>query len=222
MSVLPLDDDHLFSRKQTMTTATQIGDAVRRRASAAQSEFDRLAIAVADNTQLNPDDVAEVLHRLERSAEDLATVAELILQRRLWAVEMSKGPLLDIEQARLADIAAELERRFKADILRLKTDFQLAMDSNTVAARSVDGDRGRAATARNRLIDTSRQFAELKRLWAAIGPLAQALQNDLPHELRHDSPTNRANTQLRINATVTKKEAIETAIRSLEQQALLP
>ena len=90
------------------TTTTQISDAVQRRFAATQDAFDELAKSVADERQLDPDDVAEVLHRLDRTAEDLADEADLILRRRQWAADLSKVTTLDAEQSRLAAAAAEL------------------------------------------------------------------------------------------------------------------
>ena len=165
------------------TTTTQISDAVQRRFAATQAEFDVLAKSVADESQLDPDDVAEVLHRLDRTAEDLADEADLILRRRQWAADLSKVTTLDAEQSRLAAAAAELELRFKSDLLTLKAVFQAAMDNNAAAARTVDAGRERASTGRVQLVDTSRQFVELKKLWAASGVITQRLR-DAQHDFR--------------------------------------
>jgi len=211
----------LESRIQMTTTATQISDAVQRRFAATQSEFDRLATAMADDAQLDPDTVAESLHRLERSAEDLSDAADLIAQRRGWAADLAKVQSLDADQTRLATAAAELERAFKADLILLKAKFQSAMDRNAAESRIVDAGRERASTGRVRLVDTSRQFAELKKLWATSGALTQKLR-DAQHELRHDSDNNAPNTSRRIDGILSEQAALATKIQKLEAQALTP
>ena len=203
------------------TTTTQISDAVQRRFAATQDAFDELAKSVADERQLDPDDVAEVLHRLDRTAEDLADEADLIVRRRQWAADLSKVTTLDAEQSRLAAAAAELELRFKSDLLTLKAVFQAAMDNNAAAARTVDAGRERASTGRVQLVDTSRQFGELKKLWAASGVITQRLR-DAQHELRHDSDNNMPNTRRRIDSILVEQAALATKTRELEQQALTP
>ena len=58
-----------------MTTIDKIRDASNTIDTQQQSTFDGLAKSVADNSQLDPDDVASTLHAIGRSAEDLADAA---------------------------------------------------------------------------------------------------------------------------------------------------
>ena len=183
--------------------------------------FDRLAVSVADDAVLDPTQVAEELETIGRTAEDLSVAADLIAQRRQWAADLAKVATLDADQARLAGIAAELDRAFKSELLTLKATFQAAMDRNAAESRIVDAGRERASTGRVRLVDTSRQFGELKKLWAASGALTQRLR-DAQHELRHDSDNNAPNTRRRIDSLLADQAALVTKTRELEQQALTP
>lgn len=78
---------------------------------------------MADGSTLDPAEVASALHSLNRTAEELSDESYLIEQRRSWAVDIDRGPALDKEQARLADAASQLERKFRDDLLKLRERF---------------------------------------------------------------------------------------------------
>ena len=49
--------------------------------------FDRLAVSVADDADLDPSSVASELDDIGRTAEDLSSAAQLILDRRHWVAQ---------------------------------------------------------------------------------------------------------------------------------------
>lgn len=204
------------------TTTTQISDAVQRRAAATQDEFDELARSMADESQLDPDDVAEVLHRLDRTAEDLSSAAQLILDRRHWVAQLRQETELLVEHNRIAEIDRLASLKHSSDLTLLRAAREAEVQSIAQALQKIDSQRGDASTARNRLIETHPGYPQLRKLWAAHGQIVVALQDDLPRELRRDSPANQAGTQLRINAATVERDRLAKEIARIEREALAP
>ena len=184
--------------------------------------FTRLAVSVADDVLLDPATVADELETIGRSAEDLATAAQLILDRRHWVAQLRQETSLLKEHNKLAeqDRLASLKHSNALTLLRAARESEVR--SIAQALQKIDAQRGDAQTARNKLIETSPDYPRLRKLWATHGQLVMALQDDLPRELRRDSPANQAGTRLRINAATIERDRLAAEISKLEAQALTP
>ena len=182
--------------------------------------FDRLAVSVADDAVLDPTQVAEELETIGRTAEDLSTAAQLILDRRHWVAQLRQETALLQEHNKLAERDRLASLKHSNDLLLLRSAREAEVQSIAQALQKIDAQRSDAQTARNKLIETSPDYPRLRKLWATHGQLVMLLQGDLPRELRRDSPANQAGTQIRINAATTERDMLATEIARIEREAL--
>jgi len=182
--------------------------------------FSRLAMAVADDADLDPSSVASELDDIGRSAEELSSAADLILRRRHWVAQLQQETALLQEHNKLAEKDRLASLKHSNDLLLLRAARESEVREISQALQRIDAQRGDAQTARNKLIETSPDYQRLRKLWEAHGQLVIALQNDLPRELRRDSPANQAGTQLRINAATIERDRLAAEITRIEREAL--
>jgi hypothetical protein len=182
--------------------------------------FDRLAVSVADDAELDPAAVADELETIGRTAEELSSAAQLILDRRHWVAQLRQETSLLQDHNKLAEQDRLASLKHSNDLMLLRSAREAEVQSIAQALSRIDGLRGDARTARNRLIETSPDYQRLRKLWEAHGQLVIALQNDLPRELRRDSPTNQAGTQIRINAATAERDRLAAEIARIEREAL--
>ena len=184
--------------------------------------FDRLAISVADDAALDPMTVAAELEVIGKTAGELATAAQLILDRRHWVAQLRQETSLLQDHNKLAEQDRLASLKHSNDLMLLRSAREAEVQSIAQALQRIDAQRGDAQTARNKLIETAPDYPQLRRLWAAHGQLVMLLQDDLPRELRRDSPTNQAGTQLRINAATIERDRVANEIARIEREALAP
>ena len=182
--------------------------------------FSRLAVSVADEALLDPATVASELDDIGRSAEELSSAAQLILDRRAWIIQLNAETSLLVEHNKLAEQDRLASLKHSNDLMLLRSAREAEVQSIAHALQKIDAQRSDATTARNRLVETSPDYQRLRKLWEAHGQLVIALQNDLPRELRRDSPTNQAGTQLRINAATIERDRLAAEISRIEREAL--
>jgi len=183
-------------------------------------DFARLAKNVADDVFLDPATVADELETIGRSAQELSDAAQLILDRRHWVAQLRQETTLLQEHNELAEQDRQASLKHSNDLMVLRSAREAEVQSIAQALQRIDAQRGDAQTARNRLIETSPDYPQLQKLWATHGQLSMLLQDDLPRELRRDSPANQAGTQIRINAATIERDRLAAEISKLEAQAL--
>ena len=185
--------------------------------------FEQLAMQVADGAALDPDEVADQLDQLDRTAEELATAAQLIVDRREWAALLPKDAELHAEHNRLVaeEQAADSEA---AEAIRLAKAKHAARVGPIQARRvAIAYERDAGQTARNKLVQTSPQRERLAKLCAERGALVIALQDELARQLRHALPgVATGNAQAEIARAQVKVDQLAVEIARLEQEALRP
>jgi hypothetical protein len=182
--------------------------------------FDRLAVSVADDALLDPSSVADELEVIGRTAEELSSAAQLILDRRHWVAQLRQETSLLQDHNKLAEQDRLANLKHSNDLMLLRSAREAEVQSIAQALQRIDAQRSDATTARNKLIETHPDYPRLRKLWAAHGQLVMLLQDDLPRELRRDSPTNQAGTQVRINTATAERDRLAAEIAKIEQEAL--
>ena len=182
--------------------------------------FDRLAVSVADDALLDPSSVADELEVIGRTAEELSSAAQLILDRRAWVAQLRQETSLLVEHNRIAEMDRLASLKHSNDLTLLRSAREAEVQSIAQALQRIDAQRGDAQTARNKLIETHPEYPQLQKLWATHGQLVMLLQDDLPRELRRDSPANQPGTQLRINAATIERDRLAAEISRIEREAL--
>ena len=182
--------------------------------------FDRLAVSVADDAELDPATVAEELETIGKTAAELSSAAQLILDRRHWVAQLRQETSLLQDHNKLAEQDRLASLKHSNDLMLLRSAREAEVQSIAQALQRIDAQRSDATTARNKLIETHPDYPRLRKLWAAHGRLVMLLQDDLPRELRRDSPANQAGTQLRINAATIERDRLAAEIARIEREAL--
>lgn len=195
----------------------------RERLDTRTNTFERLTLQVADDAKLDPDEVADQLDQLDRTAEELATAAQLIVDRRGWAAQLVKDAELLAEHNRLyaeeqaanAELAETIRKAKAAHAARVGPIQQRLV--NIVRERDV------GQTARNKLVQTSPLRQRLAKIDAERASFVIALQGPLGVALRHALPgIARGNCEAEIARTQAKADQLAVEIARLEQEALLP
>ncbi len=190
----------------------------------ARSEtFESLARQVADGAALDPDEVADQLDQLERTAEELATAAQLIVDRRAWATHLGKDAELHAEHNALCAEEQSANEDLAETIRQAK--FSHAQKVTPLQSRivTIAYARDSGQTARNRLLATSPLRERLAKLSGERGALAIALQGELARQLRHALPgVATGNAQAEIARTQAKVDQLAVEIEQLEREALVP
>ena len=205
------------------TVLDSVKTAQRERLDAKGATFAELSRKVADDESLDPDEVANQLDQLDRTAEELATAAQLIVDRREWAAQLVKDDALLAEHNQLVaeEQAADSEA---AEAIRL-AKAKHAQRVGPIQARrvAIAYERDAAQTARNKLLETSPQRPRLSKLCAERGALVIALQGELARQLRHALPgVAKGNCEAEIARAQAKVDQLAVEIARLEQEALRP
>lgn len=151
----------------------------KRRAQVAAT-FEQLAMQVANDVALDPEQVDEQLDRLGKSAADLNDAANLILERRQCAAQVARSATLKAEHDALyREIeSAEAAHREAVRLAGEKHTARITELRQRLAA--VDAERDRAQTARNKLITSCPDYARLSELYSEHGSAVIELQRLRP------------------------------------------
>ena len=182
--------------------------------------FDRLAISVADEAELDPASVADELEVIGRTAEELSSAAQLILDRRAWIIQLNAETSLLVEHNKLAEQDRLASLKHSNDLLLLRSAREAEVQEISQALQRIDSLRSDAQTARNKLIETHPDYQQLQKLWTTHGQLSQAIQERLPRELRQsdDGGASRASDAL-TKATI-ERDRVAAEIARIERGAL--
>lgn len=201
---------------------SELRTAEQRRHESRRVNFDELALQVADDVELDPDEVAEQLDQLGRTAEELSNAAQLIVDRRNWSAQIGRDAELHAEHNRLyaEQQAADVERDVAIKTIREKH----AAKSGAIQTRlaTIAFERDQSQTARNRLMTTSPHHARLSKLWTEHGELVCALQTRLGYQLRQAKPADVGFFQGEISRTQAAVARLAAEIAQLEREALQP
>ena len=204
------------------TVLDSVKTAQRERLDAKVDTFEQLAMQVADDAALDPDEVADQLDQLDRTAEELATAAQLIVDRREWAAQLVKdaellaehNTLYGSEQAANAELAETIRKAKAAHAARVGPIQQRLVN--------IVRERDAAQTAHNKLLETSPLRQRLGRLWDEHAACAIALQGPFGIALRSAKPNDVGYDQGEINRTEAKRDQLAVEIARLEREALQP
>ena len=167
--------------------------------------------------------VADQLDQLERTAEELATAAQRIVDRRGWAVLLVADAELLAEHNRLCaeEQVANEECAESIRAAKFKHTARVGPIQSRLVGIAYSRDAGQ--TARNRLIETSPHRPRLAKLDAERASLVIALQGELARQLRHALPgIATGNCQAEIARAQAKADQLAVEIELLEQAAMRP
>lgn len=196
--------------------------AQRQRLAAKSETFEELARQVADDESLDPDEVADKLDLLDRSADELATAAQLIVDRRAWSALIPRDAELHAEHNRLfAEQEAATAQHVEAiRLLNAKHAERVGAIQQRLATIATERDAGQ--TARNKLMQTSPLRQRLGKLYSERSEAVRALEGPLHVELRKAKPGDVGYWQAEISRAERKRDQLDGEIAQLEREALLP
>ena len=111
--------------------------------------FSRLAVSVADEALLDPATVASELDDIGRSAEELSSAAQLILDRRHWVAQLRQETALLREHNKLAERDRLASLKHSNDLMLLRAAREAEVREISSALQKIDAQRGDAQTARS-------------------------------------------------------------------------
>ena len=194
----------------------------RRRFDSRADTFEKLVLKVANDESLDPDEVADQLDQLDRTAEELATAAQRIVDRRGWAAQLVKDSELVAEHNTLfaQEQAAHAEL---AEAIR-KAEFAHAARVGPIQSRivAIAYERDAGQTSRNKLRQTSPHRSRLAKLDAERASLVIALQGPLALSLRQAKPVDVGFIQGEIQRAQSKVDQLAVEIAQLEREAIQP
>ena len=184
--------------------------------------FEQLARQVADDANLDPDDVVETLHELDRTAEELATAAELVISRREWASQLPREAELEAEHNAIYDAQQRDDAAFEDGVRQLKSKHAARRDTRQQRLAAVATERALCGAARNKLLQTSPGREQLAKLRLERAAAVISLEGELHAALRAARPLDRGFCQGEILRTQALADRLAVEIAQLEQGALLP
>ena len=207
-----------------MTTAIleQLQKSEHARSSRRAETFEQLARQVADDANLDPDSVVETLNELDRTAEDLAKAAELIVSRREWAALLPRDAELQAEHNRIYAEEQSAHAELAEAIRKAKAAHAARVGPIQARIVAIAYARDAGQTARNKLVETSPLRQRLGKLCAERASFVIALEGPLQVSLRQAKPADVGFVQGEIQRTQAKADQLAVEIARLEQEALRP
>lgn len=196
--------------------------AQRQRLAAKAETFESLALQVANDEHLDPDEVVDQLDDLGRSAEELATAAQLIVSRREWAAQLPRDAELLAEHNRLYAEEQAADAELAETIRKVKAAHAARVTPIQQRLVNIARERDAGQTARNKLLETSPLRQRLSKLCAEHSECLIALQGELGIALRQAKPADVGHWNGEITRAQAKAAQLAGEIARLEQEALLP
>lgn len=164
---------------------SSVSTVLQQRKQARAESYLTFVVQIADGNEPDLDALADMLDSVGKSANDLASDVELILNRRKWKAQLDRQPYWENERSRIHQTIEQEQKRINEAIQRLQAEYSKSYAELTAQEREVSRQIDLCSTSYNKLIETSGRQNEISELsLQRAAPLREIEGGDLGKELR--------------------------------------